>query len=85
MGRATSVWVSGDWNGWPESAIDAGDWAMGDISGTGTWRVSGRIGPGRHLYKLVVDGAWIADPSATEQESDGFGGFNSVVEVCGVN
>ena len=29
---------------------------------------------GRHEYKFVVDGAWLADPSATESVPDGFGG-----------
>jgi glycosidase len=33
------------------------------------------------VYKLVVDGAWIADPDNARKSPDGFGGFNSVVRV----
>jgi len=33
------------------------------------------------LYKFVVDGNWIADPTNTRKSPDGYGGMNSVVRV----
>jgi glycosidase len=33
------------------------------------------------VYKLVVDGNWIADPTNPRKSPDGFGAFNSVVRV----
>lgn len=71
--------MSGDFNGWATTLAE-GAYAMTDVSGT--WSVARQIGPGRHLYKLIVDGTWGADPSAAEQEPDGFGDFNSVIETC---
>lgn len=78
VGDASAVYVSGDFTSWAlptEGALEM------TLSGN-TWSVGAQIGPGRHLYKLIVDGTWMADPSAADQEADGFGGFNSVIEVC---
>jgi serine protease AprX len=49
----------------------------------GIWRAEVKTpGPGRYRYKIVVDGArWLEDPGNGRAESDGYGGFNSVVEV----
>jgi len=33
------------------------------------------------VYKFVVDGNWIADPTNTRKSPDGFGAFNSVMRV----
>lgn len=85
---ATSVWVSGTWlaatpgGPWPGTPA-AGALAMTN-DGTGRWSVTTLVEPvGRHLYKLIVDGTvWIADPSNPVSEPDGFGGTNSVLEVC---
>jgi hypothetical protein len=71
----SSVSVAGDFNGWmPEPLEPAGE---------GTWRLSRPAPPpGRHLYKLVVDGhRWIPDPSNAVREPDPYGGFNSVLVV----
>ena len=61
-GAATSVLVSGDFNGWASTA-PGGVYTMTDVGGT--WSVTQQIGSGRHLYKLIVDVQWIADPSGT--------------------
>jgi glycosidase len=37
--------------------------------------------PGRHSYKIVVDGKWILDPANTETEDNGAGDKNSVVTI----
>lgn len=78
---ASSVWVTGDFTGWGANPSQ-GAWSMSNTNGT--WTVGGSIGAGRHIYKLIVDGTdWIADPGNPQQEPDGFGGQNSVVQVCG--
>jgi glycosidase len=84
---ATSVWVSGSF-----LADAAGVWPTTPASGalvlendgSGRWSVEHLVEPtGRHSYKLIVDGSrWIADPSNPVTEPDGFGGQNSVLEVC---
>lgn len=78
VGEAEAVYVSGDFTSW---ALP-GEGALEMTPSGNTWSVGAQIGPGRHLYKLIVDGIWMADPSASEQEPDGFGDFNSVIEVC---
>ena len=39
--------------------------------------------PGTYEYRLVVDGEWIADPSAKETVPNPFGGVNSVLKANG--
>ncbi|MCB9631651.1 MAG: hypothetical protein H6721_05870 [Sandaracinus sp.] len=83
---ATTVWVAGSFNLRPD-----GNWAstlaegvlelerMGD-----TWTLTTLIEPIEpHQYKFIVDGTtWIADPANPNRVDDGFGGFNSVLDVC---
>ena len=85
---ATSVAITGDWLAtagvWPGTPA-AGALPLAFDTGTGRWAVTTLVEPiGRHLYKFIVDGGatWIADPANPLRESDGVGGFNSVVEVC---
>lgn len=78
---ATSVWVTGSFTNW-EATPMAGAWQLIKISPQ-DWSRSGQIGPGRHIYKIIVNGdTWVADPSNPNSEPDGFGGQNSVIEVC---
>ncbi|MCM3880993.1 MAG: hypothetical protein ND807_12865 [Vicinamibacterales bacterium] len=74
--NARTVQVAGDFNGWsPERT------ALEQISG-GAWAVTIPLKPGRYEYMFVVDGKeWIADPFATEQNDDGFGSRNAVLDV----
>ncbi len=32
-------------------------------SGNGVWHTTLELGPGRHLYKFVIDGIWVPDPA----------------------
>lgn len=89
---ADAVWLSGSFlpttssGGWPttpsEGALELRD------DGSGTWTVTHLVEPiGRHLYKFIVTRAgmpvqWIPDPANDAREPDGFGSFNSVIEVC---
>jgi len=50
---------------------------------TGTWVVSLRLPPGRHVYAFVVDGDVTADPAAPRAADNDFGSANSVVLVSG--
>jgi len=75
--EAATVAVAGDFNGW-----DPGRLGMERRPG-GLWRaVLPLPPPGRHRYKLVVDGArWLPDPSHSFREPDPYGSFDSIVEV----
>lgn len=88
---ASSVWISGTFlvstpgGAWPTTPAD-GALVMERGPG-GVWSVEHLVEPvGRHSYKLIVDGTrWIADPASEGTEPDGFGGENSVLDVCGAS
>lgn len=73
--QAHEVCIAGTFNDWrpdatPMRAAGAGDWAA-DLS----------LPAGRYEYRFVVDEQWRNDPAAASQVPNGFGSFNSVVEV----
>lgn len=73
---AQTVGVAGDFNGW-----DPLQTPLEPTSG-GAWTVTLPLEPGRYAYMFVVDGTqWIADPFAEEQQDDGFGLRNAVLDV----
>jgi hypothetical protein len=73
---ARSVQVAGDFNGWNPASTP-----LEEMSG-GAWTVTLPLQPGRYEYMFVVDGQhWIVDPFASEQNDDGFGSRNAVLEV----
>ncbi|HOO75777.1 MAG TPA: glycogen-binding domain-containing protein [Tepiditoga sp.] len=41
--------------------------------------------PGKYSYKFVADGTWVYDEEAPANESDGYGGKNSVFEITEEN
>ncbi len=67
--------VAGDFNNWSPMA------APMRKSPNGEWTVTVRLPAGRYLYKLIVDGKWMADPDNSMQVDDGYGRTNSVVVV----
>jgi hypothetical protein len=73
---ARMVQVAGDFNGWsPERT------PLEQVS-SGAWTVTLPLQPGRYEYMFVIDGReWIADPFAAEQNDDGFGSENAVLDV----
>jgi 1,4-alpha-glucan branching enzyme len=74
---ATRVCVAGTFNDWrPETTPMV---AIGD----GRWIKELTLPPGVYEYRLVVDGEWIPDPSATKTAPNPFGGLNSVIQVPG--
>lgn len=74
--EAGKVYVAGDFNKW---AIDDGSLAM--RSAGGAWNKAINLSPGRYRYRFVVDDRWMEDPGNSLQESNPFGGIDSVVEV----
>ena len=73
---ARTVQVAGDFNGWNPARTP-----LEQVS-HGAWTVTLPLKPGRYEYMFVIDGGqWIADPFAAEQNDDGFGSRNAVLEV----
>jgi hypothetical protein len=75
--HAHRVALSGDFNHWSADAT------LMNRDLDGTWRITLALPPGRHQYKFIVDGHWMADPNAPEQVADGHGATNSLIEVRG--
>jgi hypothetical protein len=75
---ARSVALVGDWNGW-----DAGVDLLVDHDGDGVWQTTIRLVPGNgYRYQFLVDGErWVADPKSPLRVDDGFGGFNSILQL----
>jgi serine protease AprX len=73
---AGSVALAGDFNDWQPSPLRREE--------DGLWRVPVELPPaGRHRYKFVVDNArWTDDPAHGMKEEDGFGGFNSIINIA---
>lgn len=78
-GAATTVLVSGEFNGWKDS-VAAGAYPMKKGSGN-DWSYKTNLKPGGYQYKLIVDGKWIIDPGNPKTVPNEFGGKNSLLEV----
>jgi len=75
--KAHRVAIVGDFNNWSTSADP-----MYDREEKGLWSVTLPLQPGRYEYKFLVDGEkWVPDMGNPKKIKDGFGAFNSVVEV----
>ena len=73
---AGTVEVAGDFNGWDPSRTPL------TPAASGAWTVTLPLQPGRYEYMFVVNGQqWVADPFAVEQNDDGFGSQNAVLDV----
>jgi cyclomaltodextrinase / maltogenic alpha-amylase / neopullulanase len=73
----TKVTVAGQFNGWNTQSHEL------KRAEDGPFELFVPLSPGRHSYKLVIDGQWSLDPANNEKASDGVGGENSVVAVEG--
>jgi 1,4-alpha-glucan branching enzyme len=75
--KAHRVAIVGDFNNWSTSADP-----MYDRDEEGAWSITLPLQPGRYEYKFLVDGdKWIPDVGNPKKVKDGFGAYNSVVEV----
>ncbi|MDQ8206040.1 alpha-amylase family glycosyl hydrolase [Coraliomargarita sp. SDUM461003] len=74
--QAQSVALVGEFNDWNDSThrlqrVDGG------------WAVNTAFKPGRYLYKYVIDGQWQPDPRPGDRFADGYGGWNSFIQIEG--
>ncbi len=73
---ARTVGVAGDFNEWNPLQTPL------EPTPGGAWTVTLPLEPGRYEYMFVIDGTeWIADPFAVEQQDDGFGLRNAILDV----
>lgn len=68
--------IAGDFNGWSVRAN-----RMTADTRLGVHQTCVHLPPGRHRYRIVVDGRWIADPHNPVIEPNEYGETNSVVVV----
>ncbi|MCB9836528.1 MAG: AAA family ATPase [Phycisphaera sp.] len=68
--------IAGDFNGWSVRAN-----RMVADTRLGVHQTCVHLPPGRHRYRIVVDGRWIADPHNPVIEPNEYGETNSVVVV----
>ena len=84
---AKIVQLAGSWpeNNWLQGQAQTGGFLLGqmrDPDGDGIWEITVKLPPGRHQYKFKIDQVtWKEDPNNPQRTDDGFGGFNSLVEV----
>ena len=76
--NAKSVAVVGSFNDWDATK------GLLTQSSDSVWSGNIMLAPGRYEYQLVVDGKWIADPSAQQRSDSEFGTANSVLMVSPV-
>ena len=76
--NAKSVAVVGSFNDWDATK------GLLTQSSDSVWSGNIMLTPGRYEYQLVVDGKWIADPSAQQRSDSEFGAANSVLIVSPV-
>jgi 1,4-alpha-glucan branching enzyme len=77
--KAHRVVIVGDFNNWSTAADP-----MYDREEKGAWSITLPLQPGRYEYKFLVDGEkWIPDVGNPKRIKDGFGAYNSVVDVKG--
>ncbi len=76
--EAESVWLVGDFNNWQLSQT-----RFAKQIKEGIWRAEIEApAPGRHEYKLLIDGHdWRDDPNNALKAPDNYGGFNSIFYV----
>lgn len=66
----------GSFNGW-----DRGNLPMKDLDGDGIFEAKVLLEPGRYEYKFFGDGEEIVDPNNPNKKPNGFGDYNSVLNV----
>ena len=76
--HAHSVSVVGDFTNWQQAPISL------KKDKTGLWKAVVSLPPGRHEYRLVVDGEWRDDPQCSSRLPNQFGSENCVRIVEGL-
>lgn len=84
---ATLVQLMGDWpeNNWGRGQAQTGSFLVGEMkdeNGDGIWTRTEKLPPGRYQYKFYIDRlTWKEDPNNPNRTDDGYGGFNSLLDV----
>ena len=84
---AAVVQLAGNWpeNDWLRGQAQTGSFLVGEMKdedGDGIWERVEPLGSGRYQYKFVIDKVnWKEDPNNPNRIDDGFGGFNSLIDV----
>ncbi len=73
---AGNVQIAADFNNWQPDKTP-----LKKVGESGIWQTELKIPPGKHRYRLVVDGKWQQDPYNGKTEPNPFGDLNSIVEV----
>jgi chromosome partitioning protein len=70
------VRLAGSFNGWiPDAEVTL------EHHSDGSWTKTYPLQPGRHEYKLIVDGQWVVDPLNPRRIANDAGTENSVLEI----
>lgn len=84
---ARVVQLAGNWpeNNWLAGQAQSGSFLVGEMkdeTGTGVWVRTEKLPPGRYQYKFVIDRVnWKEDPNNPNRTDDGYGGFNSLIDI----
>jgi 1,4-alpha-glucan branching enzyme len=72
--QAKQVYLAGDFNNWSQNTLAMQK--QGD-----EWIIPVHLAPGKHRYKLLVDGEWQLDPGNKLWEQNEFGTGNSIIWI----
>lgn len=77
LASAENVCIMGGFNGWSRTShplVKHKD---------GSWSIDLNLNQGKQAYQLVVDGEEMPDPGNPDRVDNGFGGYNSLLDVPG--
>ena len=74
--KGIAVFVAGTFNGWSTDEHELKHHAP-----SGTFQTTLNLPAGRHEYKFIADGTWVADPDNADWVPNEHGSLNSVILV----
>ncbi len=74
------VQIAGQMNDWTPSRMP--DLALND---RGLYEITMNLSPGSYLYQMVIDGDQNHDPNNPNKVDNGFGKYNSILQIAGKN
>lgn len=73
-GHINTVQIGGSFNNWNPSEHNF-FWEEGK------WHIDLLLEPGIYTYQLIADGNWFCDPANPQSANNGYGSYNSILEV----
>lgn len=70
----SQMYVAGTFNDWSDTKTPL-------KRKNGSYTTTIKLPPGRHEYKFIIDGQWLADPANSDWVPNGLGTINSVLQV----